>query len=184
MSLARVIILLGLLASVALIVSHLLGLPSYPIRGWMFSPRIEKQAYFSISGQATDQDSWSSRWGQNRPVDGRAHAIWSEMEVLIQHETRSGLVAVSVTGDSEAEVDAFIQTLVSDVEKSYSTGDRLAAGRGYFQGESDGPATTVFWRQRYLWLLSVNAIVFLLLWISVCRRGIQVRDNIVGGNGG
>lgn len=184
MRLARAIILLSLLVSVALIVSHWLGLPSYPIRGWFFAPRVEKEVYFSISDKSFDQNSWSSRWGMNRPKDGRPHSILSEIEVRIQHETRSGLVVVSVTGDSEAEVDAFIQSLASDVKRTYSTSDPLAAERGYLQGGSDGSASTVFWRQRYLWLLIANAVVFFVLWFSVRRKKNQTAEHVVGDNGG
>ena len=185
MRIARVIILLALLANIALIVFPLLGgtgLPGTQVWGWFFSPRIEKEAYFSISGQPFDHNSWSSRWGVNRPVDGRSHAILSEIEVRIQHESRSGLVVVSVTGDSEAEVDACIQTLASDVKSTYSTSDPLAAERGYLQGGSDVSASTIFWRQRYQWLLIANAVVFFVLWFSVRLKKNQIA--VVGGNGG
>lgn len=178
MRLARVIILIALLGSIALIGYHLLGLPSYPIRDWFFSHRVEKEAHFSISDEPFDRKSWSSRWGMNRPKNGRHHAILSELEVRIQHETRPGLVVVKVTGDSEAEVDAFIQTLASDVKRTYSNNALLTAERGYLQGGSDCSASSVFWRQRYLWLLIANAVVLSVLWFSVRRT-----KNRTGGAG-
>lgn len=187
MRIARVIILLALSANIALIVFPLLGgtgLPGTRVWGWFFSPRVEKLAYFSISGQPFDHNSWSSRWGENRPMDGRSHAILSEIEVRIQHDSRPGLVVASVTGDSEAEVDAFIRTLASDVKRTYSSGGPLATERGYLQGGSDRSASTFLWRQRYLFLLIANTVVFLALWFSVRQKRDQTTEFAAGGNGG
>lgn len=183
MRLARVIIILSLLVSVALTVSHLLGLPCYPIRGWFFSPRVEKEAYFSISGEPFEYNSWSSRWGMNRPKAGRPHSTMSEIEVRIQHETRSGHVVVSVTGDSEAEVDAFIQTLASDVKRTYSTDDPLALQRGHLQGGSDDSASSFFWRQHYQWLLLANIVVLFVLWFTVRRKNDRPAEQAGTSNG-
>jgi hypothetical protein len=61
MRLARVTILVGLLVSVVLILSHLLGLPGYPTRGWFFAPRVQKTEAFSIEGDPFDHESWTSR---------------------------------------------------------------------------------------------------------------------------
>jgi hypothetical protein len=184
MRLARVIILLSLLASVALIVSHLLGLPSYPIRGWIFAPRVKKEAFFSITGDPFDHESWTSRWGRNRPMVDRSHAILSEIEVRVKHQSRSSLVEVSVTGDSEEEVDSFIQTLRSDVERTYSSDEPLALDHGRSRGGLDGSVSTIYWRQRYLWLLIANAVVLFVLWFSVRREKNQIAEHVVGGNGG
>jgi len=175
MRLARVIILLGLLVSVGLIVLHVFNLPVYSSRGW-FSPRVEKQAYFSITDEPFDNESWSSRWGMNRPQDYRPHAILSEVEVRVKHQSRSSLVEISVVGDSVDEVDAFIRTLRSDVMRTYSNGQMLAPDHGYYHGEWDDSESTFFWRQCYLWVLIANAIVFFTLWLSVRRKKNQTAE--------
>ena len=144
----------------------MLTLPSYSIQGWFFSPRIEKTTHFEINGKPFDQESWSSRWGQNRPVDERPHAILSEIEVRVKHQSRSSLVEVTVIGDSSSEVDAFINTLKSDVTRTYTTGDQLGPRHALAHGEYKS-TTARFWRQSYLWVLMANCIVFFVLWFSI-----------------
>jgi len=167
MRIARIIIILGLLSSIALIIFHLLGLPSYPFRGWFFAPRVEKVEFYSITGEPFDHESWTSRWGRNRPTVDRHHAILSEIEVRVKHESRSSFVEMTVTGDSEDEVDTFIQTINADVERTYSSDEPLGLDHGRPRGGLDDSVSTIYWRQRYLWLLITNVVVFFVLWFSV-----------------
>jgi hypothetical protein len=162
-------ILLGLLVSVVLILSHLLGLPGYPTRGWLFSPRVQKTAAFSIEDVPFDHESWTSRWGRNRPPTGRTHAILSEVEVRVKYESRSNHVVLTVTADSEEEVDAFIQTIKADLARTVSI-DPPPHSRAHSDGATDESSTTIYWRQRYLCLLIMNTLVFVLLWFALRRR--------------
>jgi len=165
----RIITLLGFLISISLILSHLSALPAYSSGGWFFSPRAEKTAHFSINDKPFNQESWSSRWGKNRPTVDRPHAILSEIHVRVKHESRSSLVEVTVTGDSEAEVDSFIQMLKTDVNRAYSTGIQLAPRHGYSHGEGNAQSS-IFYRQSYLWLLIANCIVCFTLWFSMRKK--------------
>ena len=167
---ARFIILLGLLTSIALIAFHILGLPGYPIHGWFFAPRVERVEFYSITGEPFDHESWTSRWGRNRPTVNRHHAILSEIEVRVKHESRSSFVEMTVVGDSEEEVEAFIQTIKADVERTYSPDEPLGLDHGRPGGGLDDSVSTIYWRQRYLWLLIANAVVFVVLWFSVRRK--------------
>lgn len=169
MRLARVTILVGLLVSVVLILSHLLGLQGYPTQGWFFAPRVQKTEAFSIEGDPFDHESWTSRWGKNRPPTGRTHAILSEVEVRVKHESRSNHVVRTITADSEEEVDAFIQTIKADLARTYSI-DPPPHSRGHSDGTTDESGTTIYWRQRYLWLFIMNTLAFALLWFALRRR--------------
>lgn len=102
----------------------------------------------------------------------------------VKHESRSSFVEMTVTGDSEEEVEAFIQTIKADVERTYSSNDPLGLDHGRSRGGIDDSVSTIYWRQRYLWLLIANAVVFFVLWFSVRRKKNQTAEHVVGGNGG
>lgn len=175
MKIARAIVLFVVLGCVALIAGHLLNLPGYPVWGWLAAPRYEKEAVFEVSGEALHPGTWASRWGRNRPEGERPHEIWSELEVRVRHETRSGAVVVSVVGDSEDEVDAFINTLKADVAHTYRKPDSVYGIRqsnALFHLARDVGGGAVYWRQRYLGVLFVNVILLGGVWFLMGRRGV------------
>ena len=173
MRVARIIVLLIVLGYAALLAGHLLNLPGYPIWGWFTASRYEKEAIFEISGEAFNSAAWVSRLGKNRPKSDRPHEICSELEITVRHETRSGLVRISVVGDSEEEVDSFIHTLKTDFARSYTKPDPehgFPISTGHFHSTSDALTNTIYWRQRYLGLLSVNIVLLTGAWFLMGRR--------------
>jgi hypothetical protein len=168
-------ILSGIFAAVsfALMVFHLMNLPVYPIGGWIAAPRITKSAAFNVSSLPSDVTdySWTSLWGRNRPKEGAPHKILSELEVVIQHETRSGLVTLRVTGDTEAEVDGFIDTICHDFERTYRQSDPINSPvmTSDFHSTSDYSESDYYWRQKYLWLLGSGFLVSTVITVILAR---------------
>jgi hypothetical protein len=78
-------------------------------------------------------------------------------------------VVLTVTADSEEEVDAFIQTIKEDLARTVSI-DPPPHSRAHSDGATDESSTTIYWRQRYLCLLIMNTLVFVLLWFALRRR--------------
>jgi hypothetical protein len=150
-----------------------MNLPARSFGGWVTAPRITKDATFDVSGlpsEATDI-TWTSMWGMNRPSTGRSHPILSEVEAVVQHESRSGLVVLRVTGDSESEVDGFIATIRRDFERTYQQQDDLSRSmtHSHFHSSSDQPETSFYWRQKYLWLLGSGFIASTLITAFLAR---------------
>ncbi len=175
MRVARTIIVLFLLVNLGLLMAHMLSLPGSLNWGWLTSSRVEKRAVFLVDGEPFEKSSWPARWGRNRPTNDRPHEILSEIEVRVQHQTRDGLVHVRVVGDSEAEVDSFINTLRSDFKRTYSTFDPASpishTNSGWFHSSSEHATSTSFWRQKFLWLVIANVTVLSLFWLALRRVG-------------
>jgi len=164
-----------------MIIAHIMNIPGGSSFGWFKSPRVTKIAYFTISGSPMTSDTWTSRWGDNRPEDNRSHDILSEIQVRVQHQARSGAVEITVTGDSEAEVDSYLQTVRDDVNRSYNGLKKTEHGevpvqRAYLSGVSDTISPEYYWRQKYLGLLIFNVLVLsmaLMLLYSHSRKQAQ-----------
>ena len=106
------------------------------------------------------------------------------MEVRVYHRTRSdNFVQVSVKGESEAEVDAFIETLQRDftgVYRGYEhKDDPLWIDHGEVHEVMDPLHDTWNWRQRYTWLLAGNAVVCVVLLLVLRRAGDRHREATV-----
>lgn len=110
-------------------------------------------------------------WGINRPEADDVQDKWSELEIVVRHETRSGLVSLMVTGDSEPEVDAFLATVRNDFDRTYAT-DREGA-RSSVLSTGEEAMRAYYWRQKYLWLLGVVLVVSAAIWVA-SRRGQRV----------
>jgi hypothetical protein len=166
-------------------IGHLMNLPVYPIGDWIAAPRVTKSAAFDVSSLPSDVTdySWTSLWGRNRPSGGRAHEIMSELEIFVQHETRSGLVTVRVTGDSEAEVDGFIETIRHDFDRTYRQGGSIndPVETSHFHSSSDTSEAGYYWRQKYLWLLGTSFLVSTLVTLMLPRTKNQKAEQGVGG---
>jgi len=167
-----IIVVVGAGAAV-LLLSPILNLHGGVSWGWLFSPRVEKEAIFEIYGAPFVEDSWPARWGKNRPPEDQPHWIISEVEVKIRHETRPGFVRVEVTGDSEADVDSVIASMASDFKRTYegfeTPDSEYSTQRGTFYSVSDEPVGATYWRQRYYWLLMANVVGFGIIAILLRR---------------
>jgi len=164
--------------TLGLIIHHFVNLPARSIGGWIEAPRYSKSASFDVADIPSDVTdySWTSLWGRNRPKTGAPHEILSELEVIVQHETRSGLVILRVSGDTEAEVDGFIETIRRDFERTYrqSTSINDPMSRSHFHSSSEVSETVFYWRQKYLWLLGTGFIISsLVTFLSVGKKNKQ-----------
>ena len=142
---------------------------------WVAGERVEKYAIFQISrAEPFVSDSWPARWGGNRPEFDRPHPPLSEFEITVQHSLRgTDLVRVNVKGDSEPEVDAFMQSLKAEFERTYTGADpklpNLPTKRGFLHEIQDPLTSPFYWRQRYFWLVVTNLVVLVFLWFVVKR---------------
>ena len=115
----RITAALGVGIALYLLMIPILNLHGGVSWGWLFSSRVEKKVIFEVYGKPFAEKSWPARWGENRPEKDRPHEIISEIGIKVRHQTREGAVILDVIGDSEAEVDSVIATLVSEFERTY-----------------------------------------------------------------
>ncbi len=160
-----------------LIVLHGLNLPAAAIGGWVTAPRVTKHATFDVSSLPSDVTdfTWTSMWGKNRPSATGSHPTLSEIEVVVQHRSRSGLVILRVTGDSVADVDGFLATIRNDFERTYQR-QGLTSGvsaHSHFHSSWDPKEASFYWRQKYLWLLGAgflaSALISMTLYLAQRR---------------
>ena len=134
---ARILPTVWVLVCIMPLVGHVLTLPDHPVRSRFAAAGATKGVTFSISGEPSGA-GWAAGWGRNRPSTPRPHPIMSEVEARIRHEIRpEGLVGIAITGDSEGDVDAIIDTLKHDFDRSYGAasapgGEPSPKSRGRF----------------------------------------------------
>ena len=170
----KFILLSMVLISAIVLIKHMINLPGGSSVGWFKSPRVSKLAHVVISGEPTNSHTWVSRWGLNRPEGDHSHETLSEIEVRLQHRTRGGaeLVDVVVTGDSEADVDAFLETLRRDVAHTYNRTDKetgITILNSYVNSVYELSRSDYYWRQKYLGLLVCNVVVLTLAYFMLVR---------------
>ena len=170
---ASKIILLSLaLISLILILGHVMNLPGGLSLGWFTSPRVSKTAHVYISGKPINSHTWVSKWGVNHQEEDHPHEIISEIEIRVQHQTRSGLVEMRVTGDSVEDIDAFLETVRRDVNQTYNGIDKetgITIPNSYVHTISESSHSEYYWRQKYFGVLVCNVIALIFAFILLVR---------------
>ncbi len=184
MKILQVLIILYILANLCLLLGHSLNINGGVGQGWFFAKRVSAGTYFDISGAPFIKDSWSAQWGRNRPSAPRPHWIISEVNLQLLHENREGLVYLTITGDSPAEIDAVRQMVLRDFASTYSgsanpSKELMPPAHGHVQEETP-LQSTYFWRQQYLWLLIANLAALFILLLFCFRSTLQRKDESKG----
>ena len=165
--------LLGAGSGVALVL-HLLYAGGNPW-GWFAAPRKSKTVMIQHFGAPTDDSHWTANLGDYRPEQSRRNEVLSEVEMVVKHVARGGapFVHITITADSEREIDSLVNTLRLDVERAYADTWDTRVGpipreNALLLDDTDPPETTYYWRQNYLLLLCVNFLLcgigFAALW--------------------